>query len=731
MNSLPFSIDRVSSSDHVSSRDWGDRLIAASIRLFVRRLAVVFACVVTLAPGSGCVADEIGDSGGRAARSADWARWETRLAADMGYLASDELRGRDIGSEGLEMAAQYIADSFATSGLVTDSFSGEPFQTFSIPTGVTLGDAERNRLTIRGDESAAEPLSAALGEAFRPLAIGGSRSAEGRLVFVGYGITAEDKGYDDYADVDVEGAVVMMIRKEPQGPAADAVFDGEKNTRHAYFETKIRTAAERGAIGVMLVNDPDSIAAEIASIDGRIAAEKRQIKVIDSRLETLPEAAENIRKAQSQRREAIESMIVDLRQKREAAAEGLLEVNAAGTRPFVDELPVVSIGWSLASQLLQATTGKSLADIKAQIDEAVEPRSARLKVEVELETALSPAEAPSSNVIGVLPGRGALAEQTVVVGAHYDHVGMGGPGSLAPGTVAIHNGADDNASGTCVLLASVDQIKAALAEQTDHRRVVFIAFTGEERGLLGSEYYVRNPLFPLESTVAMINLDMVGRLQNDDLTVYGTGTAEEFDALVDRANRDTELELFKVPGGYGPSDHQSFYMREIPVLFFFTGLHSDYHRPSDKIDKINFNGMARITDITSVVVSELATSVRPPRYAETDRDVNIRQQPRAYLGVSLRDAPGRDADGANGDKADRDGPIGVIVTSVAEGSPAEKCGIRSGDRLVRLDGRAITEITDVIEYVGSRSAGDELKIGLRREGRELTLSAKLSRRPGE
>ncbi len=136
-----------------------------------------------------------------------------------------------------------------------------------------------------------------------------------------------------------------------------------------------------------------------------------------------------------------------------------------------------------------------------------------------------PLKTETSNVIGVLPGKGELADQTVVIGAHYDHVGMGGYGSLAPGTIAVHNGADDNASGTATVLSSAAQVKTRLDSKESHRRVVFIAFTGEERGLLGSKHYVRNPRFPLESTVAMVNLDMVGRLRDNELTVYGTGSS--------------------------------------------------------------------------------------------------------------------------------------------------------------------------------------------------------------
>jgi len=663
---------------------------------------------------------------GSAARKSRTAELESRLGADMAYLASDELRGRDIGSEGLEMAARYIAKSFEQEGLQVDLFGGTPFQTFNIPTGVTIGEAAKNRLALRSSDGEATVTEVPLGTAFRPMGVGDSGIAEGPVVFVGYGITAPEKSYDDYESVDVKGAIVLMIRKEPRGPEADKVFGGDRNSRHAYFDTKIRTAAERGAIAVLLVNDEESIARMTERVDQQISAESKLIENLNRQMADLPREADNTRRRLSNRRDEILAMIEDLNRQKGVAGEGLMEVVEAGGKPTVEGMPVISVSRSLASGWIERASGKTLEIIKREIDDAVRPRSIDLKLIAKLETSLSPSNVSTSNVIGVLPGRGRLADETVVIGAHYDHVGMGGVGSLAPGTVAIHNGADDNASGTSVLLNSVARVRESLTDRPDHRRVVFIAFTGEERGLLGSEHYVRNPRFPLESTVAMINLDMVGRLRNNDLTVYGTGTAAGFDELVDRANRDTGFALFKVASGYGPSDHQSFYMQKVPVLFFFTGLHSDYHRPSDKIDKINLNGMARITDITSVVASELAIADQRPAYATTDRDVQIRQQSKAYLGVSLQESTDRpEAQGDNG------APGGAIVSAVSAGSPADLSGIRLGDRLVKIDSIPIRSVADLIDHVGDCEIDAVVKIELVRGGQSIELSARLQRRPGD
>lgn len=672
-----------------------------------------------------------------------------RLQADISYLASDELAGRDVGTPGLQLAADYIAASFAEAGLDTTLFDGTPWQTFSIPINTTITDQQHNRLQITlqdapqsaADEPAAEQqaatpdpspdavLDGVLEQNFVPLAIGGNGTVSARLVFAGYGISAPELGYDDYAGIDVQGAVVMVLRKEPQGPEADKRFDGDRNSKHAFFDAKIKAAAAHGAAAVLLVNDPDSVAGMIAALDRRRTGELQSRDRLQAQLDSLPAAAENARRGLQDQLQQINGILNDFDRQNELAAEGLLGIEEAGRQPVDASLPVASLGQSLADRLLRRQLGKSLAEIKQQIDDQVQPHSHPLSANVLLATELTPAKVDSSNVLGMLPGRGNLADQTIVVGAHYDHVGMGGVGSLAPGTVAIHNGADDNASGTSILLSSVRAIRDQLQDSEHHRRVLFIAFTGEERGLLGSEHYVTHPRFPLSDTVAMVNLDMVGRLRNNDLTVYGVGTAPEFSDLLDRVNQHTQFELFKVASGYGPSDHQSFFTRKVPVLFFFTGLHNDYHRPSDKIDKINLTGMVRITDITSRVVGELATAPQRPGYQDTDRSVQIRQQEssQAHLGVSLREVPAERV--ASDPVSTPPTPTGAMVSAVADGSAAADVGIRSGDRLLRIGGLPIGSLSDVIAIVSDREVGDTLEIDLERDDQRLQFQATLKRRP--
>jgi hypothetical protein len=645
---------------------------------------------------------------------------DAKVKADLVFLCDDQLQGRGIGTEGIDIAANYIAESFAQSGLRVDLFAGTPFQTFEIPVTATIGPAKDNRLSFVPIDPAADArrvplIEGVFDQTFRPMAIGDSGELDAELVFAGYGITAPEYDYDDYAKIDARGRVVVIVRKEPPTTAGDRRFEGTKNSRYAYFETKLKNASDHGAVAVLLVNDTDSIRDAERRFDARIADEMRQRDKLKDQIASIPAEVVNTRAMLEKKQETIATMINDLRRRKGSVNDGLMELIEAGEKPIVAGMPVISLSRLVANQLLRAAGFESVDETCKRIDRTLRPSSTVLAHRVTLQTSLNATNASSSNVVAVLDGKGDLAEQTVIVGAHYDHVGMGGFGSLAPGTVAVHNGADDNASGTAALLSSVSRIRDRLQDASSHRRVLFIAFTGEERGLLGSEYYVTHPRFPLESTVGMINLDMVGRLRDNDLTVYGTGTAREMESIVEAANQETKFKLFKVPSGFGPSDHQSFYTRNIPVLFFFTGLHNDYHRPSDDFDKINLNGLTRITDITSGVAVELASRSDRPQYVATDRNVSIRWQATAYLGVQLRDL--------------NDGK-GVLISAVTSGGAAEKAGVRMGDRIQKLGEASPRSVSEVLEIIRARDADEPLRIELQRGVNTVVVTAILETRPG-
>jgi hypothetical protein len=323
------------------------------------------------------------------------------------------------------------------------------------------------------------------------------------------------------------------------------------------------------------------------------------------------------------------------------------------------------------------------------------------------------------NVIGILPGRDpVLRNETVIVGAHYDHLGLGGFGALDPDSAGrVHNGADDNASGTAALFAIAERLRAAPPART----VVFIAFSGEELGLLGSDYYVKHPLYPLSATEIMINLDMVGRLKNDKLIVYGTGTATEIPALLDSLNWYAKFDLRPQPEGYGPSDQTSFYAAKIPVLHFFTDLHGDYHRSSDDWDKINAQGLVRVADFAAAVATAMGN--RPTRLTFVDVPPPAPKAGAAATGgygAYLGTVP----DMASGETG------GVRITGVSKGSPAELGGMMGGDMITKIGDFDVPDLAGMTDALRNYKPGDKVVVIVVRDGKEMALDVTLGKRGG-
>jgi peptidase M28-like protein/PDZ domain-containing protein len=325
------------------------------------------------------------------------------------------------------------------------------------------------------------------------------------------------------------------------------------------------------------------------------------------------------------------------------------------------------------------------------------------------------------NVIGILPGRDpVLRNQTVILGAHYDHLGLGGFGSLDPdSTGLVHNGADDNASGVAGLI----QVAARLAASPPARTVVFIAFSGEELGLLGSAYYVKQPIYPLAGSLAMVNLDMVGRLRNGRLIIYGARSAKEFPALLDSLNWYAGFDLKAQGDGYGPSDQSSFYAAKRPVLHLFTDLHEDYHRTTDDWQKVNLDGLKRVADFTLGLVTALANRHTPltfqdrppPTPSETATPPTATPGYGAYLGTvpDMTGAPG-----------------GVRLVGVRAGSPAERAGLRGDDIITRIGSTDTPDLQAMTDALRSHRPGDTVDIIVRRGAGMTTLRAKLGIRGG-
>jgi hypothetical protein len=312
------------------------------------------------------------------------------------------------------------------------------------------------------------------------------------------------------------------------------------------------------------------------------------------------------------------------------------------------------------------------------------------------------------NVVGILAGRGSLAGQVVVVGAHYDHLGRGGAGSLDPdSTGVIHNGADDNASGTAALLETARLLRGRVG---GHRRtVVFVAFTAEEIGTIGSMHYVRNPVVPLDSTVAMVNFDMVGRLREGRLLALGAETAPEFGPLLDSLNQRYHFDLKASGDGWGPSDHQSFYAASIPVLHFFTDTHEQYHRVSDDVETINVEGVARIATFAADLVSALATRTERPTYVSVPRPPPVSYGSGATMGT-IPDMSGS--------------PGGVRLTGVREGGPAAVAGILGGDIIIRIGEHEVKDLYAMTNALGKYQPGDVVTVTVRRgaETRDFTVT---------
>jgi len=322
------------------------------------------------------------------------------------------------------------------------------------------------------------------------------------------------------------------------------------------------------------------------------------------------------------------------------------------------------------------------------------------------------------NVAALLPGTDkTLRNELVVVGAHYDHLGFGGYGASRDTLVAVHNGADDNASGTVALFRIAEHLKRSGTK----RSVLFLAFSGEELGLLGSQAYVKSPLLPLERTVAMVNLDMVGRLRNSRLIVYGTGTAAEFPALLDSLNATANFDLRKNPDGFGPSDHSSFFGMKRPVLHLFTDLHEDYHRSTDDADKINIAGIEQVAAFASNIVRAIGN--RATALTFMDQSPNHGMVATAPAAPTSGAAPRGGARPWFGSIPDMAGDVtnGVLFSGVSAGSPAEKAGLKAGDVLVRIDANEIGDLQAMTDALSLYQPGDAAKVTVLRDGKEVVV----------
>ena len=580
-----------------------------------------------------------------------------RLRAAVQWLAAPEREGRGPGTKGIDQAAEWVAAQLAEAGLDTTIIGDGPYQQFPMTLEAKLGAEEGNTAELVGPAGAdGEPVRRPLelGKDFTPLAAGGSGPFDLPLVFAGFGITAPKEQYDDYASLGpggAKGTAAIVLRQEPQKDNPHSVFDGNQASQYAALSRKVANASEHEAGGLIFCNDAS------------------------------------------------------------ATDDALMAFTRAGDGSDRRTMPVLQVQRAVVDGLVKESLGRDLATIEKAIDEKLEPQTAplagwRIRGRVTIERT----ETETRNILAMLPGRPG-ANETVVLGAHYDHLGYGGVNSAAPGDTAVHHGADDNASGTAMLVEVARRLAAeAAAKGPFPRNILFASFSGEERGLLGSAHYTANATVPLAETIAMVNLDMVGRLDGNKVIVHGTGTGTGLDALVDRLIGTHAFEVAKEPGGFGPSDHSSFYARKIPVLHLFTGSHSDYHRPTDTAEKINYDGMVRITALVTDVIRELATAPERPTYIEVASKMFARGGDRPYFG-SIPDfgKPGK----------------GYAITGVTKDSPAARGGLKGGDVIVRLGDSAVTGLEDFDSALRKHKGGDTVPVVVVRDGAEVKLDVVL------
>ena len=471
------------------------------------------------------------------------------------FLAADDLQGRGNGTAGLERAGDYIAGQFKAAGLAPGGVNGDWFQPFGLTAGLRI--AEGNSLTIH---TAGQNVRLSLGQSYYPLAVSPSDGAVDYamdlmgvpIVFAGYGLSAPSANYDDYAGLDVSGKAVLIFSHEPQENQSDSRLNGSRPMRETSLYSKAFAARSRGAVALMVISDPSH------------RVDEANYKLFE-----------------------IESDAED------------------------HQIPVLRIRRDEVAPLIKAW---DLDQTAATINLDLIPRSRRLPdATVDYVQRLSLNRRTVRNVVGILRGADpARAREAIVLGAHYDHVGFGGRFSTTPErTGEIHNGADDNASGVAAL---IEMARSAAADRTRFpRTLVFVAFAGEERGLLGSLHYTMEPAMPLDDTVAMINLDMIGRTRGGRVEVGGLANVPSLEPDVEAAARVAGLDVRRGGPGSGRSDDSSFIDRRVPALHFFTGFHDDYHNPDDDWNKIDAAGTARVATLALELAARIAARQdRPP-----------------------------------------------------------------------------------------------------------------------
>jgi hypothetical protein len=584
---------------------------------------------------------------------------------DVNYLASPELKGRATGSPELEKAGQFIASQFKSFGL--KPVDGKNFElAFPAEIGVHLGND--NTMSFRdpaGKASLKQPAD------YTPFAFSTNGKFSGPVVFAGYGITAPEYKYDDYEGLDVKGKLVLLLRHEPQEMDEKSVFDGKKLTRHAEFLTKMLNAKGHGARGVILIND---------------VSDHKDDKHKEDKLEKFGE----------------------MDGPRDAGVFFVQVKASTAERWLMDE-------------------GRDMKKLADEIDADLKPRSFALtKVNVELAVDVQRESKTVHNVAGYMAGQ---TDEYIVIGAHYDHLGLGDSHSLAPNLKGtIHPGADDNASGTAGVIELARYFSATYTGGKKPKRgILFMTFAGEELGLLGSSWYVNHPILPVEKASAMINLDMIGRIQQGRVFMSGAATGTTLQTLIESVKVPEGLNIDTSGRNSGTnmsdaSDHASFVAKQIPSLFFFSGLHGDYHKPSDTPEKIDSADAVKLLAYVAEIADKISSAPDRPQFVKVARPTP---------GSSGGPSGGPGGDGGNrgygpsfGSIPDfNEPPKGVRFADVRPDTPAAKAGLRAGDILIEFDGKQVGNLYDFTYALQSHKAGDLVPVKVLRG--DQTIEAKV------
>jgi peptidase M28-like protein/PDZ domain-containing protein/PA domain-containing protein len=581
---------------------------------------------------------------------------QQRFLADIKTLTRPAMEGRGDGTKGLTRAAHLIEERYESLGLQPAGKNGF-FQPFDVITGRRLRSGNRLHEGPHMEEVSIERRNFKLLEDYIPLSFSANGSVDAPLVFAGYGITAPEFSYDEYQGLDTKGKVVLVFRGEPASLSAKS--KERDHTPHESVISKAINAKNHGATAIIFLN-------------GKLPSGEEDV---------LPRFGD---------------------------AEG----------PEDAGILCLQVKNSIADAWFR-NHGKAFSDVQRELDDSGQSSpllsSGSVRLSLSVTVNIETIHATVNNVLAYLPGK---TDEYVILGAHYDHLGRGQSHSLAPSQIGqIHPGADDNASGT----AGVLELARLFAPLKGHlqRGILFANFAGEELGLLGSAEWVKNPTLPLDKAVAMLNMDMIGRIKNNKVYLGGLGTGTTFQSILDQAEANTTFTYENSPGGYSSSDHTSFVTKRIPVLFFFSGLHSDYHKPSDTWEKINADSAAHLLDLVSNVALRLDNAPDRPTF------VLVVENPNPHAGTPSGGGYGPYF-GSIPDFGQTEN--GVRFSDVRPGSPAAKAGLQAGDVLIQFGEKPIKNLYDFTDALRRSKVGDTVQVTVLRDGKRVAASVTLEQR---